>query len=65
MNDNGCGGTTKAVGVTFVTSPLAFTVITGTVLALPNVPGEKLTVANVIAAAPGPDAVASPVSDVM
>ena len=56
----GSGGKFIGVGVMFVTSPLLFTVTIGMVLPLPNVPEAKLTVVNVIAATPGPEAVASP-----
>jgi hypothetical protein len=57
---NDIGGKFIGVGVMFVTSPFAFTVTIGIVLPLPNVPEAKFTVANVIAATPGPEAVASP-----
>ena len=61
----GSGGRFIATGVMFVTSPLLFTVTIGMVLPLPNVPEEKFTVASVIAAIPGPEAVASPDKPVM
>lgn len=65
MKVSGCGGTTKAVVVRFVTKPLLLTVITGINEPAPYVPGAELTVANVKATAPGPVAVPSPDSDVM
>ena len=49
------------VVVIFVTNPLPFTVTTGTVVELPNVPIVAFTVANVNTADPGPVAVPSPV----
>mgnify|MGYP007090449004 CR=1 FL=1 len=65
MNVSGRGGKFIGVGVMFVTKPFAFTVTIGMVLPLPNVPEAKFTVANVIAATPGPEAVASPDKPVM
>ena len=56
----GSGGKFIGVGVMFVTSPLLFTVTIGMVFPLPNVPEAKFTVFSVIAATPGPEAVASP-----
>lgn len=61
----GSGGMVTGIGVMFVTSPLLFTVTIGMVFPLPNVPEEKLTVANVAAATPGPDANTSPDKPVM
>ena len=65
MKFNGNGGMVTGTGVMFVTKPFAFTVTIGIVLPLPNVPEAKFTVANVIAATPGPEAVASPDKPVM
>ena len=65
INVSGSGGMVTGTGVMFVTKPFAFTVTIGMVLPLPNVPEEKFTVANVIAATPGPEAVASPDKPVM
>lgn len=65
MNDNGRGGMVTGTGVIFVTKPFEFTVTIGMVLPLPNVPGAKFTVVSVIAATPGPEAVASPDKPVM
>jgi hypothetical protein len=62
---SGSGGIVTGTGVMFVTSPLLFTVTIGMVFPLPNVPGAKLTVANVAAATPGPVADTSPESPVM
>jgi hypothetical protein len=65
MKLSGRGGNVIGTGVMFVTSPLLFTVTIGIVLPLPNVPGAKFTVLSVIAATPGPEAVASPDKPVM
>ena len=65
INDNGRGGIVTGTVVTFVTSPLLFTVTIGMVLPLPNVPGAKFTVLSVRAATPGPEAVPSPDKPVM
>ena len=54
-------GTVMRVLTTFVTSPLLFTVILGTIVEVPNVPIVAFTVANVNTADPGPLAVPSPV----
>ena len=54
-------GIVMRVSTTFVTSPLPFTVILGTIVEVPNVPIVAFTVANVKAADPGPLAVPSPV----
>ena len=62
---SGRGGMVTGTGVMFVTKPFAFTVTIGMVLPLPNVPGAKFTVVSVIAATPGPEAVASPDKPVM
>jgi hypothetical protein len=58
-------GTAMFIGVTLVTSPFAFTVILGTCVVEPYVPGLALTLANVRTADPGPLAVPSPVSAVI
>ena len=58
-------GTVMRVVVIFVTSPLPFTVITGTLVEVPNVPIVAFTVANVNGTDPGPVAVPSPVRAVI
>jgi hypothetical protein len=65
INVSGSGGIVTGTGVMFVTKPFAFTVTIGIVFPLPNVPEAKFTVASVIAATPGPEAVASPESPVI
>lgn len=58
-------GIGMSVEVTAVTLPFASTVMRGTCVAFPYVPGLALTVANVRAATPGPVAVPSPERAVM
>ena len=58
------GAMTAAV-VCAVTRPLPFVVRTGMAVDDPTEPGPELTVASVVAVAPGPVPVTSPVSDVI